>query len=290
MILEYVIGALSGGGVYALLTIGLALLFSVMGLMNFAYGELLMTGGFAIYLLRDLPWPLMVLGTIAAVVIVSVLIERLAFRPLRDADPMTLLIASFAVSMLLQNSARMGAGPTALGIEPYDALQRNATLLGASVPVIDLVAIAVTSALLVALLMLMTRTQLGVQLRAAAEDFEMANLLGVRANRVIAAAFAITGVLGGVAALILILRQGTVSVTIGQMPLLIAFVGAVVGGMGSLAGAALGGFLLGAVTGLLDAVLPGELQPFRDAFVFGLVVLVLATRPQGLIPVREVRV
>lgn len=290
MILEYVIGALSSGGVYALLTIGLALLFSVMGLMNFAYGELLMAGGFAIYLLRDLPWPLMVLGTIAAVVVVSLVIERLAFRPLRDADAMTLLIASFAVSMLLQNAARMGAGPTALGIEPYEQLQRNATLFGASVPVIDLVAIGVTSALLVALLMLLTRTQLGTQLRAAAEDFEMANLLGVRANRVIAAAFAITGVLGGVAALILILRQGTVSVTIGQMPLLIAFVGAVVGGMGSLAGAALGGFLLGAVTGLLDAVLPGELQPFRDAFVFGLVVIVLATRPQGLIPVREVRV
>lgn len=290
MILEYVIGALSGGGVYALLTIGLALLFSVMGLMNFAYGELLMTGGFAIYLLRDLPWPLMVLGTVLAVVIVSLAIERLAFRPLRDASAMTLLIASFAVSMMLQNAARMSAGPTALGIAPYEPLQKNVSLFGASVQVIDLVAIGVTGALLVGLLLLLTRTALGVQLRAAAEDFEMANLLGIRSNRVIAAAFAITGVLGAAAALILILRQGTVSVTIGQVPLLIAFVGAVVGGMGSLAGAALGGFLLGALTAVLDAVLPGELQPFRDAFVFGLVVVVLATRPQGLIPVREVRV
>lgn len=290
MILEYVIGALSGGGVYALLTIGLALLFSVMGLMNFAYGELLMTGGFAIYLLRDLPWPLMVLGTVLAVVLVSLVIERLAFRPLRDASAMTLLIASFAVSMMLQNAARMSAGPTALGIAPYEPLQKNVSLFGASVQVIDLVAIGVTGALLVGLLLLLTRTALGVQLRAAAEDFEMANLLGIRSNRVIAAAFAITGVLGAAAALILILRQGTVSVTIGQVPLLIAFVGAVVGGMGSLAGAALGGFLLGALTAVLDAVLPGELQPFRDAFVFGLVVVVLATRPQGLIPVREVRV
>jgi branched-chain amino acid transport system permease protein len=290
MILEYVIGALSGGGVYALLTIGLALLFSVMGLMNFAYGELLMTGGFAIYLLRDLPWPLMVLGTVLAVVLVSLAIERLAFRPLRDASAMTLLIASFAVSMMLQNAARMSAGPTALGIAPYEPLQKNVSLFGASVQVIDLVAIGVTGALLVGLLLLLTRTALGVQLRAAAEDFEMANLLGIRSNRVIAAAFAITGVLGAAAALILILRQGTVSVTIGQVPLLIAFVGAVVGGMGSLAGAALGGFLLGAITAVLDAVLPGELQPFRDAFVFGLVVVVLATRPQGLIPVREVRV
>lgn len=290
MILEYVIGALSGGGVYALLTIGLALLFSVMGLMNFAYGELLMTGGFAIYLLRDLPWPLMVLGTVLAVVVVSLAIERLAFRPLRDASAMTLLIASFAVSMMLQNAARMSAGPTALGIAPYEPLQKNVSLFGASVQVIDLVAIGVTGALLVGLLLLLTRTALGVQLRAAAEDFEMANLLGIRSNRVIAAAFAITGVLGAAAALILILRQGTVSVTIGQVPLLIAFVGAVVGGMGSLAGAALGGFLLGAITAVLDAVLPGELQPFRDAFVFGLVVVVLATRPQGLIPVREVRV
>lgn len=289
-VLEYLVDALSGGGIYALLTIGLALLFSVMGLMNFAYGELIMTGGFAMYLLRDLAWPLMVVGVILAVVAIALLTERLAFRPLRGASPLTLLIAAFAVSVMLQNAARMTVGPRAKGVEPYPWLDQNVSLAGVDVQMLDLVTIVVALALIGGLVVLLRRTRLGVQLRAAAEDFEMASLLGVKANRVIAAAFAITGVLAAVAALMLVMKQGSVSVTIGSVPLLIAFVGAVVGGMGSLTGAALGGFLLGATTAVLDAALPGELAPFRDAFVFGLVIAMLATRPQGLVPAPEVRV
>jgi branched-chain amino acid transport system permease protein len=289
-LLEYLVDALSGGGIYALLTIGLALLFSVMGLMNFAYGELIMTGGFAMYLLRDLAWPLMVVGVILAVVAIALLTERLAFRPLRGGSPLTLLIAAFAVSVMLQNAARMTVGPRAKGVEPYPWLDKTVSLGGVDVQMLDLVTIAVALALIGGLVMLLRRTRLGVQLRAAAEDFEMASLLGVKANRVIASAFAITGVLAAVAALMLVMKQGSVSVTIGSVPLLIAFVGAVVGGMGSLTGAALGGFLLGATTAVLDAALPGELAPFRDAFVFGLVIVMLATRPQGLVPAPEVRV
>jgi branched-chain amino acid transport system permease protein len=289
-LLEYLVSALSGGGIYALLTIGLALLFSVMGLMNFAYGELIMTGGFAMYLLRDLPWPLMVLGVIAAVVAIALVTERLAFRPLRGASPLTLLIAAFAVSVMLQNAARMTVGPRAKGVEPYPWLDETVSLGGVDVQVLDLVTIVAALVCIGALVMLLRRTRLGVQLRAAAEDFEMASLLGVKSNRVIAAAFAITGVLAAVAALMLVMKQGSVSVTIGSVPLLIAFVGAVVGGMGSLQGAALGGFLLGATTAVLDAALPDDLAPFRDAFVFGLVIVMLATRPQGLVPAPEVRV
>ncbi|ADB51058.1 branched-chain amino acid ABC transporter permease [Conexibacter woesei] len=289
-LLEYLVDALSGGGIYALLTIGLALLFSVMGLMNFAYGELIMTGGFAMFLLRDLPWPLMVAGVIVAVVVIALITERLAFRPLRGASPLTLLIGSFAVSVILQNAARMTVGPRAKGVEPYDWLDKTVSLGGVDVQMLDLVTIAVALALIGGLVVLLKRTQLGVQLRAAAEDFEMAALLGVKSNRVIASAFAITGVLAAVAALMLVMKQGSVSVTIGSVPLLIAFVGAVVGGMGSLGGAALGGFLLGATTAVLDAALPGDLAPFRDAFVFGLVIVMLATRPQGLVPAPEVRV
>jgi len=287
-VLEYLVAALSGGGIYALLTIGLALLFSVMGLMNFAYGELIMTGGFAMYLLRDAPWPLMIVGVLVAVVAVALLTERLAFRPLRGASPLTLLIAAFAVSIMLQNAARMTVGPRAKGVRPW--LEETISIGGVGVQLLDLVTIAVALALIGGLVLLLRRTALGVQLRAAAEDFEMASLLGVKANRVIASAFAITGVLGAVAALMLILKQGSVSVTVGSVPLLIAFVGAVVGGMGSLVGAALGGFVLGAVTAVLDAALPGELAPFRDAFVFGLVIVMLATRPQGLVPAPEARV
>jgi branched-chain amino acid transport system permease protein len=289
-LLGYLVDALSSGGIYALLTIGLALLFSVMGLMNFAYGELIMVGGFTMYLLRDAPWPLLVLGTIVAVVVVSLITERLAFRPLRGATPLTLLVGSFAVSVMLQNATRMTVGPRAKGVEPYHALEDHVDVGGASLRVLDLLTIGVTAALIGGLVVLLKRTELGIQLRAAAEDFEMANVLGVRSNRVIAAAFAITGVLAAVATLMLVFNQGSVSVTVGSLPLLVAFVGAVIGGMGSLTGAALGGFLLGAVTAVLDAALPENLAPFRDAFVFALVIAMLVARPQGLVPAQEARV
>lgn len=289
-LLQYLVNAISGGGIYALLTLGLALLFGVMGLMNFAYGELIMVGGFAMWLLRDLPLPLVVVGTILAVVAVSLLTERVAFRPLRGASPLTLLIAAFAVSIMLQNAARMTVGPRAKGVRPYDWLTEGIEVLGIQVSRLDIVTIVVTLAALAGLAALMRRTELGIQLRAAAEDFEMAQLLGVRANGVIAAAFAITGVLAGIATLLLIARQGSVSATVGSLPLLIAFVGAVIGGMGSLGGAALGGFLLGAITSVLDAALGPELAPFRDAFVFGAVILVLVVRPQGLVPAPQARV
>jgi branched-chain amino acid transport system permease protein len=289
-VLAYLVDALSSGGIYALLTIGLALLFSVMGLMNFAYGELIMVGGFAMYLLRDLPWPVLVLGTVAAVVVVALLTERLAFRPMRSATPLTLLVGSFAVSIMLQNATRMTVGPRAKGVEPYALLEERVDIGGASLRVLDLLTIGITAALIGGLVLLLRRTELGIQLRAAAEDFEMANVLGVRSNRVIAAAFAITGVLAAAATLMLVFNQGSVSVTVGSLPLLIAFVGAVIGGMGSLTGAALGGFVLGAVTAVLDAALPDDLAPFRDAFVFALVIAMLVARPQGLVPAQEARV
>jgi branched-chain amino acid transport system permease protein len=216
--------------------------------------------------------------------------ERLAFRPLRSATPLTLLVGSFAVSVMLQNATRMTIGPRAKGVEPYALLQERVDIGGAALRVLDLLTIGAAGVMIAGLVLLLRRTELGIQLRAAAEDFEMANVLGVRSNRVIASAFAITGVLAAAATLMLVFNQGSVSVTVGSLPLLIAFVGAVIGGMGSLTGAALGGFLLGAVTAILDAALPNDLAPFRDAFVFALVIAMLAARPQGLVPAQEARV
>lgn len=287
--LQDIVNVVSGGSLYALITLGLALLVGLMGLMNFAYGELIMVGGFVMYLLRDEPFAVLVLGTVAAVVVVSLLTERIAFRPLRGASPVTLLVASLAVTMLLQNGARMTVGPESRGVPPVGWLQDTIAIGGARIPVLDVVTIAVAAATLGGLTLLMRRTELGIQLRAAAEDFEMAGVLGVRANAVIAAAFAITGVLAALVTLILIEDQGAVTATVGTAPVLIAFVGVVLGGMRSLVGATLGGFLLGAATTLLDVLLPNDLSPFRDAFVFAAVIAVLAFRPEGLVPGRAER-
>jgi branched-chain amino acid transport system permease protein len=150
----------------------------------------------------------------------------------------------------------------------------------------------ITAGLLAGLWLFLTRSSIGVQMRAAAEDFSMAQLLGVRANRVIAVAFALSGVLAGTVALLFVAQVGVVSPTIGLAPALVGFVATVLGGMRSLVGATLGGFLLGILTIAAQQLLPGDLSSFRDAFVFGTVILVLLVRPQGLLggSAAEVRV
>ncbi|MEX1140931.1 MAG: branched-chain amino acid ABC transporter permease [Thermoleophilaceae bacterium] len=289
-VVQHVVDALSLGGIYAALTLGLGLLFSVMRLVNFAYGELIMAGAFAMYLLQDTPLLVLVAGTLAVTIGVALVTERVAFRPLRGVDPMTLLLASFAVSVMLQNGARMVFGPIAKGVAPYPFLEQDLIIGSVRISVLDLTGVVLTAALIGAVAVMLQKTVLGMQIRAAAEDAEMADLLGVKANRVIAAAFAIAGVLAAVATLILIFQQGAVSVTVGFLPVLIAFVAVVVGGLGSLPGAALGGLLIGATTGLLDAALPTDLAPFRDAFLFSIMMALLVIRPQGLVPQKEARV
>lgn len=290
MILEFLISAIGLGALYALITIGVALLFGILGLMNFAYGEIIMAAAFAMLLLRDQPWPLAVVVAIAFAVLVAVISEKLAFHPLRGADPVTLMIASFAVSLAIVSLARMTVLPRARGISPEPFLSQRVSILGARVSVLDLVTLVLCGAMLVAVALLMTRTRLGVQLRASAEDFKMARHLGVRPNLVIPSAFAIVGVLAAVGAVILVARQGSVSAAMGLQPMLIGVIGCVLGGMHSLKGAALGGFLLGAVTALLESFLPTGLIAFRDAFLFSVLIVVLVVRPQGLLSGTKVRV
>jgi branched-chain amino acid transport system permease protein len=151
------------------------------------------------------------------------------------------------------------------------------------IPNLDVVTIGVTAILLLGLRYFFQRTPLGLQILAAASDFSMARLLGVRANRVIAVAFGISGLLAGVVAFTLIAQLGDVTPALGVQPVLIGFAGVIIGGMGSLVGAALGGFLLGALTIILQAILPLSARPFRDAILFGIVILFLLFRPQGLV-------
>ncbi len=290
MIVEFLISAIGLGALYALLTLGVALMFGVLGLMNFAYGEIVLAGAFALYIFRDQPWLVAVGMALLFAVVVAVLSEKLAFHPLRNADPVILMIASFAVSLALQSLARMTVLPRAQGIAPEPFLSRRVEFLGANVSMLDLLTVVLCGLTLVAVAWLMGRTSLGIQLRAAAEDFRMASLLGVKANLVIPAAFVIVGVLAGIGSLVLTARQGSVAADMGLQPMLIGVVGAVLGGMRSLRGAALGGFLLGAVTALLETFLPTDLIAFRDAFLFSALILVLVVRPQGLLSGAKVRV
>jgi branched-chain amino acid transport system permease protein len=288
-VLQSTIDALSLGGLYAVFALGIAFIFGIMRLINFAHGELIMIGAYVAVFLSDAPVALMLVAMITIVVIAALAMERVAFRPVRGADPATLLITSFAVSYLVQNLAIMtvGAFPKSVNILP--SLSQPIEVGDLSISRVNLVTIAVVSAVLATLGIGLRRTRLGVQMRAAAEDFQMARVLGVRANRAIALAFAISGVLAAVAAFLLVLQTGQVSPSIGVNPVLIAFAATIVGGLGSLSGAVLGGMLLGAATVLFQLALPLSLRPFRDAFTFALVFCVLIIRPQGLIVVRSLR-
>jgi branched-chain amino acid transport system permease protein len=276
------VDAISVGSIYALMALALGLLFGVMGLLNFAYGELVMVGGYTMFYLREEPWPLMILVTVATVTLVSLVMERIAFRPIRQASPMTLLITSFAISVALQTAARLSVGPIPKGVAPWPALIDTYNIYGVQISRLDILTAVTVVALLIALGLLLKRTMLGTALRASTENFDMARLLGVRANRVIAGAFAITGVLAGAVALLLVARTGAVSPTMGLGPLLVAFVGVVIGGIGNLVGAAVGGFVLGALITSLQASLPVSLSGYTEALAFGAVIAILVLRPRGL--------
>jgi branched-chain amino acid transport system permease protein len=285
-VLQFLVNALSLGGLYALMALGLALVYSILRLVNFAYGELVMIGGYTLLVVGQattIPWLIVATLAISVAVVTSLLLERVAFRPVRRASPTTMLITSFAVSVLLQNAARLFISPRTQAVRIPSFFVENVRVGGLLVAKSNLVTIIVSLVLLVLLTLFLRRTVLGTALRAAADDFVMTRLLGIRANTVIAAAFAISGALAGVVALFWIGRSASVTPQIGLTPVLIAFVASVIGGMGSLAGAALGGYLLGFVTVALNTFLPQSLLDFRQAFVFGVVILVLLFRPQGLV-------
>lgn len=281
--LQYVIDALSLGSLYALFALGVAVVFSIMRLINFAHGELLMVGGFSLLFLSGLPVALRIGLSAVIVVLAALVMERIAFRPVRGARDETLLVTSFAVSYLLQSVAIVivGSSPRSVGI--LSQLSEQVRLGALSVPLLDLVSITVTAICLIGLTLFLTRTSLGIQMRAAAENFRMARCLGVPANRVIALAFAISGLLAFVGSLLLTSRTGLVSTGMGTGPVFAAFVATILGGMGSMVGAVLGGYILGTLTVAFQAFLPLEIRSYRDAVVFGVLVLVLVVRPDGII-------
>ncbi len=283
-ILQYVMDALSLGGLYALAALGIGLIFGVLRLINFAHGELITATGYSLLLLASAWEPLMVLGAVVIVVVLALAMERVAFRPLRAVEPPTMLIASFALSFFLQKMLFLIVGGRAKGVDILPELTVSVTVLGVRAELLQLVTIGTVIVLLVALVVFLRNTRFGVVMRAAAEDFRMARLLGVHANQIIAAAFAMSGVLAAAVGVLYVAQTGTLTPRMGVPLVIIAFVSTVIGGLGSLTGAVVGGFLVGVASAALEASLPGDWRAFREAFVFGLVILVLLFRPQGLFP------
>ena len=281
--LQNVIDAISLGSLYAVIALGIGLIFGIMRLMNFAHGELIMLGAYALFFTVGQPEAAMAVIAIIFVVAVAILMERIAFRPLRKANPATLLIASFALAYFVQHLVLLIFGARPKSIAFFVELSEFFVIEELRVPKLQVLTIVITILLLVGLVLFFRRTSMGIQMRAAAEDFGMARLVGVRANTVIAIAFALSGALAAVVSLLYIIQTGTLSPRMGTSLVLVAFVATVIGGMGSLVGAAVGGMIVGVLTVALQAVLPIELRPYRDAVVFALLISFLLIRPQGLL-------
>lgn len=283
--LQFAIDALTLGSLYALMALGLVIVYGILRLVNFAYGELIMVAGYTLYLLggSPLPWLVMAAVAIGMAVLTGVATELVAFRPVRERSVTAVLITSFAFSTLLQNAALLFISPRSRQVPLPDLFSETILLGGAVVPIRNLLTIGCTVLLLALFALILRRTVLGLALRAAAAHFRMARMLGVPANLIISSAFAISGLLAGVVSLFWLGRIGSVVPGIGLEPLLVAFIATVIGGMRSLPGAVIGGYILALIDTGFNYLLPQQLLAFRDAFTFSIVIAILLWRPQGLV-------
>ena len=286
---QQVMNALSFGAEYALLALGLAIVFSIMGLVNFAHGEIIAVGGYTMVAMASLALnnPLIVIGAAVIVaMIASVTLERVAFRPVRYADPTTGLLTAFGVSIVLQNLFLLLVSPRPIAVTSLYFLEWPIDIGNIRISSLQLFEAITTIVVIILMMLFLKKTILGLAMRAASLDFEMVRLTGIRANRVFTAAFMISGLLAGIACVFIMARRGSVDPHLGFDPVLKAFVACVVGGFGSLPGAVLGGFLLGAIEVAMLVMLPQSLGGMTDAFVFGIIALLLIWRPDGILTPR----
>ncbi len=279
--------ALSLGSEYALLALGLAMVFSIMGLINFAHGELITIGGYVMWatLRHGVPFAAVVPLTLLATTLAAVAMERIAFRPLRGASIVTLLVTSFAISFFIQNALQIFVSTSTASFgDKLPGWTDNTVDVGpASVSLVKLVTAGVTIAALVLLTAFLRRTTLGISMRAAAEDFPVVRLMGVRADLVVVAAFALSGLLAGLAALLFFAQTSAVDSSTGTPLVINAFIAVILGGLGNLVGAVVGGYVLGFASVFFSGYLPGNVAGFSEALALAVVVGLLLLRPQGLV-------
>lgn len=310
--IQQIVNALSIGSLYALMAVGLAMVFGILRLINFAHGDMMMVAAYiaAFALFAGLPLWVVAIVMIGGAVLVGLLMERVAYRPLRGAPDVALLLSSFAVGEILQNGTlltmrRIGR-PDQIAFPAPAVLSGVLTIGPITVARLNIVSLVVGVLLLALLSLFVTRTTLGLSMRAAAEDLDAARLMGINVNRVVATAFAIGSGLAAVAGLLFAVQAGQINPYMGFSPVLKAFIAAVIGGFGSIAGAVVGGYALGALEVLLTALpgigdilppglatpglqaflrqwLPSSLSGYRDAFVFVALILMLLFRPNGIL-------
>ena len=272
------------GAIYALMAVGIGLVFGVLRLVNFAYGQLVMAGGFALALGAQWGWPVWaaIVFCFAVVLALSIAMEHLVFRPLRGQSPAVMLVATFAIAFLLQNIALLWFGSLGKIASSLAYLNQPWTISGVAVRKIAIVAIVVAAVCLLLLQLLLARTEVGLHMRAASMDFSTSRMLGVRANRVISFAVLISGVLAAVVAVMLTVQNPLVTPNFALQDTIVVLAGVVVGGLNRPIPATLGGFAIGFATGVLGGALPTNQSQYLPTFVFVAVILVLLMRPRGL--------
>ena len=280
-LIPYLINGVSVGGQYALIAIGYTLVYGILRLINFAHGDVFMVAGLVmVYATTSMPFYIALPLVLAATVLLGFTIERVAYKPLRSAPRMSLMISAIGVSYLIQNLAFYLTGGVPQPVNnPIPWISDNVTVLGVSTKRVTLITPVLTILLVIVLVYLINNTKIGMAMRAAAKDFETAQLMGIKINSVISMTFVIGSFLAAVGSMLYFTNYPSVAITSGGMPGLKAFVAAVFGGIGSIPGAVVGAFIIG----LCEEVIKGlGYTTFSDAFTFALLIVVLCVKPTGL--------
>ncbi|MGI6233748.1 MAG: branched-chain amino acid ABC transporter permease [Christensenellales bacterium] len=276
------INGLHVGSIYALIALGYTMVYGIVKLINFAHGDIIMVGAYtAVIVLMTLGWsaPVALLAAVVVCVIFGVLIERIAYKPLRNSPRISSLITAIGVSMLLQNAALLIFGaqpqpfPTVLNIEPIK-------LNGIQISFVTLLTVGISAVLMILLQGFVIGSKAGKAMRAASEDYTTAQLMGINVNTTITLTFAIGCALAGIGSFLFCMAYPAVSPTMGSLPGLKAFIAAVLGGIGIIPGAMLGGFVMGVAESLTKAYISTTMS---DAVVYGILILVLLVKPTGLL-------
>lgn len=282
--LSYLINGISLGSVYAIIALGYTMVYGIARMLNFAHGDIIMVGGFTVFTIVTTMGGSPVVGILASVVVCTVLgvtIERVAYRPLRDASPLAVLITAIGVSYLLQNVALLIFGSNArqfTSVITVPALKLAGGKL--SISSVTIVTILSCIVIMAALMTFINKTKMGQAMLAVSEDRGAATLMGINVNHTISVTFAIGSALAAVAGVLLCSAYPSLSPYTGSMPGIKAFVAAVFGGIGSIPGAFIGGILLGIIENLAKAYISSQLS---DAIVFSVLIIVLLVRPTGIL-------
>ncbi len=283
---QQVVNGLILGSMYALVAIGFSMIYGIVRLINFAHGELVMIGAFVtLGLVQSVGAPiwLVALATLFVGGLTGLIIERAAFRPMRGAPQVTGFIASLAVSVMLQNLGIMLLTAQPRNFSFPDWLQTRLHVWGAGFRVIDLCIMLTALGLMAALMFVVRRTRFGIAMRATAENLDVARMMGINVNTTIMGAFVLGSALAGMAGLMWGGKFGQIDPLMGFIPGLKSFVAAVIGGVGSIPGAIMGGYILGLSEVLFVGLLPPQYAPYRDAFVFSTLIVILLVLPNGLL-------